>query len=263
MVTVLYLIRHGETEGAEKRRYKGSIDVPLSENGIRQMELLSAYIVKEIKNNTTFNSSKQKSHPPATLVIPPNPPLEKGGWGDLKEGGKGGLLDAVYCSDLQRAIKSAELIAKPHSLNPIIVPSLRERNFGIWEGMSFDEIREKYPLEFDAWAGNPLRFSPMAGETTLEMQERVINAMDRIIDSHNQKINTLSHPSPSRGEGKGEGEHVAIVAHGGVNRIILCLILGIPLENIFRIEQDYGALNIIEFWEKYPVVKLINGIVYS
>ncbi|MFZ3136959.1 MAG: histidine phosphatase family protein [Thermodesulfovibrionales bacterium] len=148
MVTVLYLIRHGETEGAEKRRYKGSIDVPLSENGIKQMELLSAYIVKEIKNNTTFNSSKQKSHPPASLVIPPNPPLEKGGWGDLKEGGKG------------------------------------------------------------------------------------------------------------------EGEHVAIVAHGGVNRIILCLILGIPLENIFRIEQDYGALNIIEFWEKYPVVKLINGIVY-
>jgi alpha-ribazole phosphatase len=49
------------------------------------------------------------------------------------------------------------------------------------------------------------------------------------------------------------------VAHGGVNRIILCHIMGIPLENIFRIEQDYGAVNIIEFWDKYPVVKLLNG----
>jgi alpha-ribazole phosphatase len=197
MVTVLYLIRHGETEGAEKRRYKGSIDVPLSENGIRQMELLSAYI-----------------HNP---------------------------LRAVYCSDLQRAIKSAELIAKPHSLNPIIVPSLRERNFGIWEGMSFDEIREKYPHEFDAWAENPLRFSPMGGESTAEVKERAIDALDKILNTH-------------------EKQQIAIVSHGGVIRIMLCHFLGIPLENIFRVEQDYGALNIIEFWDKYPVVKLVNRI---
>lgn len=217
MVTVLYLIRHGETEGAEKRRYKGSIDVPLSENGIRQMEQVSKYIVEE---------NKYFSNPPSPTFL---------------KGGKGGLLDAVYCSDLQRAIKSAELIAKPHSLNPIIVPSLRERNFGIWEGMSFDEIREKYPLEFDAWAGNPLRFSPMGGESTVEVKERVIDALDKILNTH-------------------EKQQIAIVSHGGVIRIMLCHFLGIPLENIFRVEQDYGALNIIEFWDKYPVVKLMNRI---
>jgi alpha-ribazole phosphatase/probable phosphoglycerate mutase len=217
MVTVLYLIRHGETEGAEKRRYKGSIDVPLSENGIRQMEQVSKYIVEE---------NKYFSNPPSPTFL---------------KGGKGGLLDAVYCSDLQRAIKSAELIAKPHSLNPIIVPSLRERNFGIWESMSFDEIREKHPLEFDAWAGNPLRFSPMGGESTVEVKERVIDALDKILNTH-------------------EKQQIAIVSHGGVIRIMLCHFLGIPLENIFRVEQDYGALNIIEFWDKYPVVKLMNRI---
>lgn len=220
MVTVLYLIRHGETEGAEKRRYKGSIDVPLSENGIRQMKKVSKYIVEE---NKYFSN-------------PPSPALLKGG--------KGGLLTAVYCSDLQRAIKSAELISKPHSLNPIIVPSLRERNFGIWEGMSFDEIREEYPREFDAWAGNPLRFSPMGGESTAEVKERVIDALDKILNTH-------------------EKQQIAIVSHGGVIRIMLCHFLGIPLENIFRVEQDYGALNIIEFWDKYPVVKLMNRIMYS
>lgn len=220
MVTVLYLIRHGETEGAEKKRYKGSIDVPLSEHGIRQMEQVSKYIVEENKNCSNR----------------PSPPLLKGG--------KGGLLDAVYCSDLKRAIKSAQVIAKPHSLSPVIVPSFRERNFGIWEGMSFDEIQLKYPDEFNAWAVNPLQFSPMQGESTFTMSERVLNSLEEIIRNH-------------------EGKHIAIVAHGGVNRIILCHLLGIPLENIFRIDQDYGALNIIEFWEKYPVVKLINGIVYS
>jgi alpha-ribazole phosphatase/probable phosphoglycerate mutase len=39
--------------------------------------------------------------------------------------------------------------------------------------------------------------------------------------------------------------------------------MGIPLENIFRIEQDYGAVNIVEFWDRYPVVKLLNGRVYG
>jgi alpha-ribazole phosphatase/probable phosphoglycerate mutase len=202
MVTTLYLIRHGETEGGEVRRYKGTIDVPLSEKGVSQMEQVSKYIVEK--------------------------------WG------KGGLMNAVYCSDLTRAIRSAEIVAEPYSLKPIIISSLRERNFGLWEGMSFDEIMEKYPLEFDAWAGNPLKFSPMEGESTLAMRDRVIQAMNEIMENHNK-------------------ENVAIVAHGGVNRIILCHILGIPLENIFRIEQDYGALNIIEFWDKYPVIKLVNG----
>ena len=202
MVTTLYLIRHGETEGGEVRRYKGTIDVPLSEKGVSQMEQISKYIVEK--------------------------------------GGREGLMSAVYCSDLTRAIRSAEIVAEPHSLKPVIISSLRERNFGLWEGMSFDEIMEKYPLEFDAWAGNPLKFSPMEGESTLAMRDRVIQAMSEIMENHNK-------------------ENIAIVAHGGVNRIILCHILGIPLENIFRIEQDYGALNIIEFWDKYPVVKLLNG----
>ena len=160
MVTVLYLIRHGETEGAETRRYKGTIDVPLSENGIRQIERISDFLTKEMTHSSN----------------PPSPPFLKGG--------KGGLLTAVYCSDLTRAVKSAELIAKPHSLKPVIIPALRERNFGIWEGMSFEEIQEKYPKEFSAWAGNPLAFSPMEGESTMEVKDRVITAMDTIIQSH-------------------------------------------------------------------------------
>jgi len=220
MVTVLYLIRHGETEGAETRRYKGTIDVPLSENGMRQIEKLSSCLVKEINNSSN----------------PPSPTL-------LKEE-KGRLLKAVYCSYLSRAVKSAELIAKPHSLKPVIVPALRERYFGIWEGMSFDEIKEKYPEEFTAWAGNPLEFSPMEGESTMEVKDRVINAMNTIIQNHS-------------------GERIAIVSHGGVIRVILCYILGVPLENIFRFEQDYAALNIIEFWDTHPVVKLMNGTIHD
>lgn len=225
MVTVLYLIRHGETEGAETRRYKGTIDIPLSENGIRQIKRVSDYIVETVKRE---HGEKEK------FLVSPSPGLPV----------SGSMLTAVYCSDLSRAVKSAELIANPYCLEPVIVPALRERNFGIWEGMSFDEIKGKYPEEFTAWAGNPLAFSPMEGESTMEVMDRVINALNEIIQNHS-------------------GERIAIVSHGGVIRVILCYILGVPLENIFRFEQDYAALNIIEFWDTYPVVKLMNGTMHD
>lgn len=199
MVTTLYLIRHGETEGAEVRRHKGSIDVPLSQEGIKQMEKTASFMKDSIK-----------------------------------------AMAAVYTSDLIRAIKSAEVIAGDFGISPIVVSGLRERSFGLWEGMSFDEIKEKYPDAFGSWAKDPLRFSPMGGESTIEVKERVMPAFHEILKRHG-------------------GDTISIVSHGGVNRVILCSLLGMPLENIFRIEQDYGALNIIEFWDGVPVIKLING----
>ena len=231
MVTTLYLIRHGATEGSETKRYKGSIDVPLSENGQRQMEQVAKYLNRPYKSDTAYNG-----------------------------------LNAVYASPLSRALKSAEIIAEPHGLNPIVIEGLRERSFGIWEGMTFTEIKEKYPQEFEAWAGNPLRYSPIDGESTIEVRERAISALNKIIDNHNcNGIQDAGYRIQDKKNHEScimklaSSSSIAIVAHGGVNRIILCHTMGIPLENIFRIEQDFAAVNIIEFWEKYPVVKLLNG----
>ena len=230
MVTTLFLVRHGETEGSETKRYKGSIDVPLSENGIEQIKKTAVFIKERLRleSSTKYRSYLREIHK------------------TTGEGSKGRRvkwskrLSAVYTSNLGRAVKSAEIIARPYKLKPIQMKDLRERSFGIWEGMSFAEIKETYPKEFSAWAGNPLKYSPVKGESTLEVEKRVIRALERILEKH-------------------KGEDIAVVSHGGVNRIMLCNILGIPLENIFRIEQDYAAVNIIEFWDKYPVVKLING----
>ncbi len=147
-------------------------------------------------------------------------------------------LNAVYCSDLSRAVKSAEIIAGPFGLKPVIVAGFKERSFGVWEGMTFDEIEKKYPDAFNAWVKNPLKHKPLEGESTLEVRDRALKVFNEIVEKH-------------------QGKNIAIIAHGGINRVILCELLGIPLENIFRIEQDYAALNIIEIWD-YPVVKLIN-----
>jgi len=224
MVTTLYLIRHGETEGSDAKRYKGSIDVPLSEQGIRQVEQASLFIAEHLRN---YPLSRHQSY--------------------LRDAHKEALdgeeeherLKAVYTSDLSRAVKSGEIIAAPHRIIPESIPELRERNFGIWEGMSFIEIRDQYPEEFNAWVNSPVKFSPAGGESTYEVKKRVLRAMKNILSSH-------------------RGETIAVVAHGGVNRVMLCHIMGMPLKNIFRIEQDFSAVNVIEFWEDKPVVKLMN-----
>ena len=227
MTTTLYLIRHGETDGGDTKRYHGSIDIPLSDRGKQQVAEKAAVLVQHLLHGNTakYLSYLRDVH---------------GSSGRAEPSGKGQGLSVVYCSGLARAVQSAEIIAKSYRLSPIIVTDLCERSFGLWEGMTFAEIKERYPEEFASWASNPLAYSPMGGETTVEVRDRVIGAIETILREHS-------------------GQDVAVVAHGGVNRIILCHILGIPLRNIFRIEQDYAALNIIEFWENYPVLKLLNG----
>jgi alpha-ribazole phosphatase len=202
MVGTLYLIRHGSTKGDGKVRYKGSLDVPLSPAGEKEIEKTAEYV------NAVLEASGRE-------------------------------LSAVYCSDLSRARRSAEILTSAVGSKPIVMPGLRERNFGAWEGMTFDEIEERWPDAFRAWAKDPLNHSPLDGETTLEVSERVNKALDEILENHS-------------------GEAIAIVAHGGVNRAMLCRFMGVPLENIFRIEQDHGAVSVIEFYDGYPVVKLLN-----
>ncbi|MBF0342904.1 MAG: histidine phosphatase family protein [Nitrospirae bacterium] len=199
MFTTLYLLRHGRTIGDNERRYKGHTDVPLSDEGIKEAARSAQYIKK--------HAAKGLKH--------------------------------VYCSDLSRAIKSAEMIGRPFDLTPITVEGLRERSFGKWEGMTFDEVMQGYPQEFGQWATNPLQFSPVDGENTLDVCSRTMPVFYDILNKH-------------------KNESIAIVAHGGVNRVILATVLGIPLENLFRIEQDFNCINIIEFYDDLPVVKALN-----
>ena len=250
MVTTLYLVRHGETEGSETKRYKGSIDVPLSEKGVEQVKGSSIFIQEYLRDALSskqmsylkdiHGSSDDKAEARSSESHESTSELLASGESPGRANFRASSLQAVYASNLSRAVRSAEIIAADYGLKPVETPALRERSFGIWEGMTFNEIKEKYPEEFEAWANNPLRYSPIKGESTIEVKDRTIPSLTKILDNH-------------------KGENIAVVAHGGVNRIILCHFLGIPLENIFRIEQDYAAVNIVELWDKYPVIKLING----
>jgi len=211
MITKAYIIRHGLTINAEEKRYQGRLDVPLAREGEAQMQRLSHHLVCE---TTETGPAAGTDH----------------------------FLDAVYCSDLQRARKSAEIIGRPFGLKPIIISDFRERSFGHWEGLTFYEIMQTYPQEIGAWTNDPLKFFPAGGESTLEVRNRVMPAFNEILSEK-------------------RGGKFAVIAHGGVNRIILCEVLGIALQNLFRIEQDFSALNVINFYKEAPVLIRMNYVV--
>jgi alpha-ribazole phosphatase len=196
----IFLIRHGET-GLEGR-YKGHLDVPLSQAGRKRLVRTADHLKNLLK----------------------------------------GKPDAIYSSDLVRAVQSSRIIARTFGMEDIIeVPALRERYFGLWEGLHYKEIQKKFPEDFALWMKDPLKNSPTNGESTNEVKKRVLPALKEILKNHF------------------DGEKIIVVSHGGATRVLLCHFLGLPLRWIFRIGQDFGCVNIIELYGKTPIVRLMNG----
>ena len=150
-------------------------------------------------------------------------------------------LRAVYCSDLVRSVKGAKIVAERHGLVHRPVRALRERSVGAWEGLTAEEIQERYPEEYRAWRTDLLHYRPPQGECLQDVRTRVLPEYRMIVDGH-------------------PGEEIALLLHGGVNRVILADVLGVDPINLFRIDQAFGALNIVEHFEDgLAVVKLLNG----
>jgi len=153
----------------------------------------------------------------------------------------GETISAIYSSDLQRAVKGARIIGDRLGFKPVMVHAFRELSLGRWEGLTREEASQRFPDEAEFRFRDIVNYRVKGGENLYDLKERVIPAMDEILKRH-----------------KGDG--VVLVAHGGVNRVILCDAMGLPLENFYRIEQDYGCLNVIDYLEDgIKIVKLLNG----
>ena len=141
-------------------------------------------------------------------------------------------FDAVYSSDLKRSMTMAALIAGPGS-GPIRPDRrLREIDTGLWEGLTFEEVRSRYPLEYGERERDLVGYRFPGGESFCDLRERVVPVFLEILDE-----------SLKRG-GRGGGT-VLVSGHRGVNRVVLCEALGLPLERLFSIKQDYGCANVI------------------
>jgi len=150
-------------------------------------------------------------------------------------------ITAVYSSDLIRSVKGADIISKRLDISSTPLRILRERSVGVWEGLTVDEIRERFPEEFLLWRADLLNYRPIGGECVADVHDRIIPEYERLVSAHPR-------------------QEIAMLLHGGVNRVILAHVLGLNLNNLFRLEQSFGALNIIEHYDDgMAVLKLLNG----
>lgn len=150
-------------------------------------------------------------------------------------------LNAVYATGLTRTEKGARIIGQFHNTPIISKPEMKEIYFGDWEGMSLEEIEKVYPGEMDKRYSDIAGYRPPGnGENMNDLFKRVLACLKEII---REKI----------------GKNILIVAHGGVNRTILCDALGMDINNLFNIQQDYGCLNILDYYPDNILVRLVNG----
>ena len=150
-------------------------------------------------------------------------------------------ITACYSSDLSRCSIGADIIASAFGIQPLTTPALRELNIGIWEGLTWDEITSRWPAEWQARLDDMVNYRVPDGENLLDMHARVMPFIHKIIELH-------------------RGNELLVVAHGGVNRIILLEAIGAPLDAVFNIEQDFCCHNIIDYYgDGRATVKLLNG----
>jgi alpha-ribazole phosphatase len=158
---------------------------------------------------------------------------------------KGRLVDtkisACYTSDLTRCTTGAGIICDALGIDHSERRELRELNIGVWEGLTWQEIKSSWPEEWQARLDDLINYRMPQGENLLDVQERVMPVINEIVERH-------------------KGEEVLVVGHGGVNRIVLLNAIGAPLSGLFNIEQDYSCLNIIDYYaDGRATVKLLNG----
>lgn len=152
-------------------------------------------------------------------------------------------FQAIYASDLQRAHNTAREIAAGRNQEIELVPGLRERDFGVWEGMTFDQIKVEFPEEWQRFIDTGVEHSIPESENHAEFFSRVVGAYESVVGKHSLDSDDI----------------ICIVAHAGV---LMCLFSYLTYgDNSGYFKYDFGnsKINMIEYVMGYPIIKALNA----
>lgn len=151
-------------------------------------------------------------------------------------------LDAIYASPMRRVQQTLAPLAEKRGLQPVIIPALREVDFGDWTGYRWEGVQEHFGVSAFDWlevldnAGIP------NGESARELMHRVQPALVKIL-----------HDNPHR--------KVAIFCHGGIIRVMLAMLLDLPLSRMAHFNIEYGSISVVELQpeKKHAIeIELLN-----
>jgi broad specificity phosphatase PhoE len=146
--------------------------------------------------------------------------------------------EAVYSSPRLRALETAAAISAVLGRAPAMDEDLRELDFGELEGRTYDEIAASEPALYRAWMTTPTKVRFPGGESFADLKARSVAALERIRRLH---------------------ENAIVVTHGGVLRAGVAAWLSMPDEAIFRLDQSYCGVTIVDWLDDEPLVRLLNG----
>ncbi len=204
--TRLIITRHGETDWNRQLRIQGITDLALNDHGREQAHRLGLRLAR---------------------------------YRDT--------IDIVCSSGLSRSDETARIVIShlPTPPQHVVLPVIRERNFGKFEGLRWDEIKEKYPDDVEQYAADPLDYRPGDGESRADVHKRVNHFFDEFVAGNLCKT-------------------ILIVTHGGYNSSVLKPLLGLPLSAQTPFNVDNCSLSIID---RRPngtwIVKCLNDTVHN
>ena len=147
---------------------------------------------------------------------------------------------ALYASPLRRALETAGRIRSALGLEPHLDPRLREIDFGEADGLTYEDVEERWPEVWERWMHAPGEVRFPGGESFADLKRRALEAVRDIV---------VAHP----------GETVVVVAHAGVIRAVLVDWLSMPDGALFRIEQRHASVNVADVMDGTVNVLLVNG----
>ncbi|MDJ0737583.1 MAG: histidine phosphatase family protein [Nostocaceae cyanobacterium] len=155
-------------------------------------------------------------------------------------------LDLMVSSSMVRAKETAEIILQHHQgVRLDLHDGFKEIIHGLWEGKLETEIEQEFPGQLQQWRTIPTQLQVPLGENLAQLWQRTVQAFDYIIKSAlNEQLKTIS-----------------VVAHGGINQVLLCHILGLSAESFWSFRQSNGAVSVIDYPKGFsglPVLQAMN-----
>jgi len=151
-------------------------------------------------------------------------------------------LEAICSSPLKRALTTAETIAGYHKLGVNVAPGLIDFNYGEWQGLPHQEVKDKYKELYAEWINSPDQVRIPAGESLDDVRERALGVVKNVV---------------ARYEGT-----VALVSHRVVNKVLICALLGLDNSHFWNIKQDTGGTTTFTYEKERFILTEHNNPAY-
>lgn len=145
----------------------------------------------------------------------------------------------VYSSGLKRAVRTAEAVCREQSMDLEALPGLNEINFGEWEGLTWQEIRNRYAADYERWLDGDPGFTLPAGDSWDSFRKRVMDTFEPLIPENDGKI-------------------LGVVSHGGVIKTIICSLSGFGPSFFFRFHLSPASISILDTDGRKFVLTVLN-----